>query len=101
MKPKTANGHMSGIHPPHNGGKFKLPKSMMELFPCLGEFSYQKMLAVTIMQGVNNYRLTLGRQPLAVRETDNEMRKSSPHAMSSKRTKMQPCLILYMLIPKD
>ena len=61
--------------PPHNGGKFKLPKSMMELFPCLGEFSYQKMLAVTIMQGVNNYCLTLGCQPLAVRETDNKMGK--------------------------
>ena len=48
---------------------------MIDLFPCLGEFSYQKMLAVTIMQGVNNYRLTLGCQPLAVRETDNEMGK--------------------------
>ena len=33
------------------------------------------MLAVTIIQGVNNYRLTLGCQPLAVRETDNEMGK--------------------------
>ena len=41
--------------PPHNGGKFKLPKSMIELFPCLGELCYQKMLAITIMEGVNNY----------------------------------------------
>ena len=41
--------------PPHNEGKFKLPKSMIELFPCVGEFCYQKMLAVTIMEAVNNY----------------------------------------------
>ena len=59
--------------PPHNGGKFKLPKSMIELFPCIGEFCYQKMLAVTIMEAVNNYLVHNKYLPIAVKETTNEM----------------------------
>jgi len=59
--------------PPHNGGKFKLPKSMIEVFPCLGEFSYQKMLAVTIMKGVNKFCVGHGYMPIIVRETQHEL----------------------------
>lgn len=59
--------------PPHNGGKFKMPESMIIDFPCLGEFSYQKMLAVTIMQSVNKHRLKLDLSPIAPIETCSEL----------------------------
>jgi len=45
---------------------------MIELFPSLGEFSYQKMLAVTIMKGVNKFIVDNGYMPITVRETQNE-----------------------------
>jgi len=58
--------------PPHNGGKFELPTSMIELFPCPGEFSYQNMLAVTIMKGVNKFLVGNRYMSITVRETQNE-----------------------------
>ena len=46
---------------------------MIEVFPCLGEFSYQKMLAVTIMKGVNKFCVGHGYMPIIVRETQHEL----------------------------
>ena len=48
---------------------------MIKLFPCLGEFTYQKILAVTIMKSVNNFLNGNGYMPIAVREMQHECAK--------------------------
>ena len=59
--------------PPLNGGKFKMPKSSIEIYPTIGEFCYQKMLAVTIMDAVNTHRIKEMLSPIALAETQNEL----------------------------
>ena len=59
--------------PPLNGGKFKMPKSLIEKYPTIGEFCYQKMLAVTIMDAINTHRMNEMLSPIALAETQNEL----------------------------
>jgi len=83
--------------PPQNGGKIKFPKSMIKFFPCLGEFSYQNMLAVTIMKGMNDFLVGNGYMPIAVRERrKTNVQILSQQGLYSSPTTSQQCLMLYM-----
>lgn len=65
--------------PPHNGGRFKLPKHLLQMYPCVAEFSYQKMLAVMLMEAINKARCKVNLPPISPQETINEsnnMRKA-------------------------
>ena len=53
--------------PPHNGGKFKLPKKIMELHPVLGEFTYLKMMGAKVLEAVNRLVLDHFRSRLEIR----------------------------------
>ena len=74
-KPKQTEWTNVWYTPPHNGGKLhSLPKCFLEKFPCVGEFCYQKMLAVVVMDAVNKVREENLEQPVAVEEIQNELK---------------------------
>jgi len=50
-----------------------MPKSLIEIYPAIGEFCYQKMLAVTIMDAVNMHQINKKLSPIALSATQNEL----------------------------
>ena len=50
---------------PRGGGKFNLPKKIMELHPVISEFCYQKILSATDLDAVNTHRIKNGELPVA------------------------------------
>lgn len=46
--------------PPKAGGSFRMPSSILKRFPVIQEFTYLKMVAVKVLQSLNNYRETKG-----------------------------------------